>query len=423
MLRYRTPLSLTCWLIAGIASTALSDPYPCTHEKATIHGVIRDVDGAPVSQATVAFAGMVLDSTCRSATSTWIKAITDDKGVYVLTVPSSVGSLHVEHARRRQALRWEELFAGNMVIDYRFVQYHVRGRVVAADSVQGEATVTYYPDPGRRFGMCGSGLPEIRTVERTFDITVDRAGRYLVAAWIPGGEGASSWISVGGQATASLFIRSDTTLTLNLGGDPVRGRVRGYAGLPQKLALVFAYGPNGSGRAFCDSAGLFQMQLPAGSYWWSVEPLERDVERWSSREAVDVSPETVVDLDLDVVEWTGTARYEGSAETVPDVLISVEEEGREGEGSPVRCVTDRYGDFHLTVRRGVSHRMSVKDAASSPWRPQRVRALTVGGASSSTDSTFDIALERLWVPEPRRVICPSPAKSTITTRPTGESHK
>lgn len=422
MLRYCTPLSLTCWLIAGLASTALSDPYPCTHEKATIHGMIRDVDGTPVSQATVSFTGMVWDSTCRSATSAWIKATTDAKGTYVLTVPSGVGSLHVERSGHRQVLRWEELFAGDMVIDHRFVQYHVRGRVVAADSVQGEAMLTYYPDPGRGVGMCGSGLPEIRTAGRTFDITVDRAGRYLVAAWIPG-NGASSWMPVGGEATASLFIHSDTTLTLDLGGDPVLGRVRGYAGLPQKLASVFAYGPNGSGRAFCDSAGQFQMRLPAGAYYWSVEPLERDVERWSSREAVDVGPRTVVDLDLDVVEWTGTARYEGSAETVPDVLVCVEEEGREGEVGVARCVTDRYGDFHLTVRRGVPHRLSVKEAASPPWRPQRVRALTVGGASSSTDSTFDIALERLWVPEPRRAICPSPAKSTIKNHPTGESHR
>ncbi len=297
-------------------------------------------------------------------------------------------------------LRVDELLAGDIEANHRFEEFHIRGRIAMPDSVLGEAIVTYYPDPGRGAMICGTGLPEVETKARSFDVTVGRRGRYIFSA-----RPSPPWPLTRGVWT-SVSIQSDTALTLDLGGQVVDGTVRGYAGHPLAHAGVFAFGPNASAGAIADSSGRFQFRLPPGSYSWSVEPRDPQMVRWASALKADVGGSTTVALDLMAVEWTGAIRYEWSSETVPRVLVSAQEEGVGSGFPPARCLTDEYGQFRLLARRGGSYRLVVNDTSVPAWTEPRVRRAVVDGVSADRDSTFDISVERLWVPPPQRVVCP-----------------
>jgi hypothetical protein len=392
--------------LALLASSPLALAYhPCTLGQATIQGVLRSHEGAPVQDAKVIYYGLEWSADCRHGSWNWYDTRTDAAGWYELAIPAGHGVLSVERhngigGTGRMIIRSEALYVGQARVDHRFELIRVKGLVVDPHGLSVEAgNVIYYKDPGPGVGICGTGLPETAFKEGKFEVLLDRPGPYIF----------STRASI--QGLPSLFpsipIHGDTTITIQLGGHAVTGRALDSQGDPLRGALVSASGMGAYCEDTADAMGTFRVYLPTDEYRWTVKPVHGY--EWSPPGRIEITGPRELDLRHDTVEWSGTVRERGSGVLLDSIQVHVNESGC--FGNYVEATTGSDGRFRLQVVRGVPYQMDLwdkrvlqrhsgqiavpaerYDSKEIERRYARVNGMQVGPVVARSDSTFELLL-------------------------------
>ena len=392
------------WVTPARAA-AQGSASPCITQKGLLTGNIIGPDGEPIADAHVRFYGLEWRDDCSGGVYRWFETTTDSAGSYWLRVPVGKGSLIVQHPNGvrfpPEAMTLEEVVSGTNRADHRFRIYHIQGRVLGPGGVPlSQGTVTYYPDPGGAM-ICGTGLPEAKVDDGVFTAQVHHTGKYLF--WVqpvPRNVGIP-------YLTHRAQIVSDTAIVISLDGPTVAGTIRGQGGRPLVGATVSAAG-SAYAEVKTDSSGGYSLHLPAGTYRWTVEPLENYIQTWRAPDFTLTGP-TRLDLAEDAVQWLGTVLDSLSGTGLDSVHVYAYEGGRDVNTGHAWCETDSRGRFRLVVRRGKVFDMYLEDMRSEvvPKRATRdiqgeqdrverqyarVQRKWIFGIHAGNDSTFAVKL-------------------------------
>ncbi len=402
----------TAPLFASVSVLAAFVPMEWHSQKARIVGTIRDVSGAPLVNAKVLGSGTEWSLDGLSGTQKYFETRTDSLGAYQLELPAGADVAMVEHPDQhgfpeRELLASGPIEPGEHRVDHQFHLFRVRGRVLGPDSLPAaRGLVIYYADPGKSM-ICGTGLPQVSVVNGSFEVTLQHRGPYIFCTSL-------SESPFGAPNVAPhIQINADTLITIQVGGIPVEGSVRGYGDLPLGGATISVVSSDFADEVRADSTGRFRLSVTKGMYRWRIQPANRGFQRWTTSEPVEIAGPRRIDLAMNSVRWTGRVRDRRSGENLDSIRIYANEQGMNSWQSGADCLTGPGGEFRLFLRRGAVFDLSLSDAriarvampvlkgsAERLDREQRLERKharvfrrTITGVAATSDSTFDILME------------------------------
>lgn len=257
---------------------------------------------------------------------------------------------------------------------YRVPGVYVSGQVMTPEgavltggdvSIQGNPTVGEYEYIG--FAYAGS----------TFRALV-KPGVYWIAA---SGRYPSPYAPA---MIDSIPLTNDTTITFQLVGTRVEGRITGRGGAPLPGAKVRAEGATTSATGKADDSGQYFLYVPGGSYRWTVSPPDSMQYVLPRHEpSVMIAGPTARDFSLDGALWSGILVSEESGAPRAGWSVTAFPWGYENRSATSR--TTYAGEFRLVLERGLEYDILVKGPYGE-W----VRSYRAGVAGA--DSTFTLTV-------------------------------
>lgn len=366
-------------LLAGAILVSCSNPLvrpprPLLH----VQGTIQNRDGAGIEGARIEF-GPRFSASARDPNA-FAVAYTDAAGGFHLDLlegdyeywvgfPDGIG---LDFASGFQSVT---LTRSSPRVDIRLTGFFVTGSLI--DPLG--ATV----DSGLVYASSERGDFLASSVYRngSFSFLIPSAGLYRFDAF-PLGPGSG----LPGVKLRAVPVAGDTTLTLQIEGQPVTGTVLGPDGLPLEGASVTLAGSHGDPSARTSADGSYRLWVAPGSHRFLAEAgasaryVFGRVSPW-----IDVAGPTTIDWDLAGTNWAGSVRESGSDAPVESALVSA---SAAPAGYPLgaSAYTNSSGAFALTVEPGLDYNLEVKPPPGALW--QGIRTGAVAGA----DTTFDFTL-------------------------------
>lgn len=183
--------------------------------------------------------------------------------------------------------------------------------------------------------------------------------------------------------TGDLSVRSDTTILLEVKGDPLSGtvRARGEA-LARARIIAEAEGVFCSARA--DDAGGYLMYLPPQAYRFRIQPTQSWIlPRFTTLQAI--SGPSTLDFDLDGALWSGLVQDGAGQPRVGLVVTAWMFADRYQRGAV--DTTDASGAFRLLLELGREYSLQVNRPETNEleyYHPEIV---------ANADTTFEILIE------------------------------
>ncbi|NOZ26452.1 MAG: carboxypeptidase regulatory-like domain-containing protein [Chloroflexi bacterium] len=336
-----------------------------------ITGVVRDADGKPVSNASVAAEAL------RCAEGNIYRAYTDETGSYQFSVPAGEYEVSVETLPQPLARRVDLREAQTATLNFQMpAAYRVTGRVIG----DGDQPVWKSRVRARPMSAC-------RDVDRWADRDeTDGGGNYALSLG-----GISYWVratwpgdAIYGVVTTTISPQADVAgLDLRLPEVyPVRGNVRTHSGGSLSGAFdVVALTPGGEEVAHTrpDSSGAFTFTLMAGRY-----SLASVIQGYPDPApvVVDVAgPVTDVELRApEAFQVTGRVLDRSGGPLTGATVMAQPVGTGEAESTPLK--SDASGAYTLTVPAGVYELRAVADV------PFPSQVVTVTQDISGIDFTY-----------------------------------
>lgn len=187
-----------------------------------------------------------------------------------------------------------------------------------------------------------------------------------------------------------VAVRADTTLQIEMKGDPVTGTVLGRAGTPLESAVVRADGDSNGASVRTGSDGSYRMYLPPGMYRFWILPAEESIlERVTTLHSI-TGPSTF-DFSVDGAAWSGTVRRAGTPGGLPGAAVEARMFG-DNFGRSAVDTTDAAGEFQLLLEPGREYSLSV--ILPPRYTPEFLHP----GLIANADTTFDIVLDPAVLP-------------------------
>lgn len=182
-----------------------------------------------------------------------------------------------------------------------------------------------------------------------------------------------------------VAVHADTTLQIEMKGDPVTGTVMGRGGTPLESAVVRADGDTNGATVRTGSDGSYRLYVPPGLYRFWILPVEESIlERITTLQPI-TGPSTF-DFSMDGVAWFGTVRRAGTPGGLPGAAVEARMFG-DTFGRSAVDTTDGAGEFQLQLEPGREYSLSVILPPS--YAPEFLHP----GLIANADTSFDIVLD------------------------------
>jgi hypothetical protein len=357
-------------LLLAVASWSCSDI--ATKPVAPVHvtGVIRDRAGMSLAGSDVTFQTRfdplnpygVYRSVRTNASGAY--SIDLPPGGYWISVSPASGSGYGDVSVTRN-------FSGRAgTFDYQYSGFRVSGTVTVPDGTpMTQGIVDAQGNAGFNAAMVRGGAFSFILPAGTYDFRLS----------------ASSVIGIPEVTLHDIAVSADTVLSLAIGGNLIRGTVRGPSGRPLGDANVRADGIDARAVARTLVDGSYAMYLPPLDYAVSVIPGPADAYIASLGPAPRsiLGPQTI-DFDLSGIEWTGTVRLAGSGS--PCAGASVLAAGGGFSYSTAQCFADAAGHYRFVLRP-----YEVYDLYARTQTPNGTGRLY--GMLAVNDTTIDIIVQ------------------------------
>ncbi len=380
-------------------------PMEWRGRKAIIFGTIRDDTGLPLAHAKVTGGGTEWSPDGLDGQLKTFETLTDSLGAYRLEIPAGADGVWVgqpDNARYpgSEPLMVPPIAPGEHRVDMQFQLFRVHGVLLGSDSLPAkEGLVVYYQTPPKGTGMCGTGLPEAHVVNGSFDLTVRHPARISFSASL-----SNQRFGMPGTYR-EIQINRDTTVTIQVGGIPIEGTIRGYNGEPLTNAAITVQSENYVQQVRTDASGRFRTSVNEGTYRWGVEGENQAFHGRPKPDSSVITGPTHLELAYDVVRWTGRVIDAKSRHGLDSIWVQAYTEGSNNRAGAI-TVTRSHGDFSLLVPRGWTFNLVAYDYAIprvavpvNVTRDQvdrkyaRVKLRTLKGIAATRDSTFEITME------------------------------
>jgi len=357
-------------LFAVVTTVSCSDMATKPMTPVHVSGVILDRDGAPLGGTRIEFSHQYDPKNPYSYYS--YSTMTNASGAYSVDLLPGGHWVYVSPPDESGYpwLSFVKDFSGRTgTFDYRFAGFKVSGTVTTpGGALLTQGYVYAQANAGSVSATIRGGSFNLILPAGTYDFRVDSYGTVGIPS-----------VTVHGVAVAA-----DTTVSIALDGNLIRGTVRGPAGKVLGGAWVRASALDAQVSSVTLVDGSYAMYLPPLDYLVTVTPgpLDSYIAPLGSSIQSIVGPQTI-DFDLSGVEWTGVVRLAASG--VPLAGARVSASGGGLSYGYAQCITDGLGRFRLVLRPYGIYDLFVQSQVPSATR-------RLEGLQAVNDSTLDITV-------------------------------